>query len=406
MLRLVFISLILTLFNLSAKAAKIQYSPAAEKLIVSQVALGEKVVIKESQLAELIQDIESDPYNIDGTIFIRIFLTNTDRAKIEKIIKTAKPEALDFSEPLIRIETTPDPTARKTKVKYAQVPKNTPVLSSLYYHHPDSIQCLDDFNRFIFSVKNFDAIERKSIVVFQIDIDNVYNFIGDFEFTINLDNNPDSDSGSGGSGDGGSGDSGSGSDGSGGGGTTAGGDTTGGGSADASISAGIEAFSIRVTDTQELINKNYICNPINTSNLIENICDQIDLQTLSTNLSIRIAQMKTNKNFLESLSLSLKQKRKNKEISKLDNRSLQNQILKALKVNTDAVKRLKVFKTKIDKVRSKSNTFEPSKKQNILQQLRALAQTKVNRVDSLVNTQIASDLLRLGLIDQTTYSSL
>lgn len=401
MVRVLILSLFLSLFNLSAQAFKINYASAVQRLVVSEVEIGQEVTVTQADLAELYNDISNDPDNIDGGIFVRVFLVDADRKLIESEIKNAKSEAEDFSDPLIIIEKNPDTNASYTEIKYAQVDKTHPISSSLYYHEADSIQSFSDYDRYKFSIRNFDEIQRNSIVVFQFDIYNIYNFEGDLSFTIKLENLNSSNTGSTG-GDNSGGDNGSGGDSSGGD-SSGGGTTSGSGSA---ISSSLIAFSDRSNNVQEALNRNYICQDISNGSNVQEICDTIQLEILSTELSTRIAELKTNKNFLESLSSTIRQQRKNRIITKIQNRSLQIQIRKALTVNKDAVKRTKAFKALIDKRRLKPKTFEKTKAQNALQKLKISAQTKVNRVDSLVSAQIASDLLELGLIDQATFSSL
>lgn len=387
MTRVIILALFLLVSNLSAAgAAKLQYAPTAGKLLVTEAALGEEITITESDLSELVADIRDDASNIDGTIFLRVFLKESDQKRIESIIKTDT--VGDSGIPIIVIEKTPDTNATSTRIKYAQVSKQTPNLGSLIYHEADAVQFLDTIDKFTFGVRNFSEVYTRRKVMFQLEIDNVWNHSGTLKFTVKLSNEPSSNST----------DSGNGGDNTGGGGTTSGGTET-------TTEAGIQSFSIRVNTTLSLLNKNYICVPTSSINT-ENICDVVELQTLSTNLSTRISQIKTNKSFLESLSFTILQKRQNKEISKLQKRSLQNQIKKAITVNTAAVKALKFMKAKIDKVRLKSGTFETTKRQAALQSLRAAAQNKVNRVDSLVNAQLANDLLNIGLISQTTLESL
>lgn len=402
MVRLLILATFLSVFSISAsKAAKLFYSASAQKIIINEVSLGEEITVNESDLTELVNDIKNDSDNIDGTIFIRVFLKTADRSKIENIIKAATKTPDNFEEPLIEITKTPDTNATRTKIKYAQVDRSRPVSGSLIYNWADSIQCLESVDRYTFSVKNFTEIERNSIVMFQIDIDDVWNYAGTLKFTIKLLNEPSTstggDSGSGGSGgDGGTGgDGGSGGDA---GGTTSGGNT-------AAVASALQSFSARVTSAQVILNKNYLCNPTETTNT-QNICSSSDLQTLSTNLNSRIAEARTNKTFFESLRFTIRQEKVNKNISKLQNRSLQTQIKKALIINTAALKELKLMKSKIDKFTLNPNTFEPIKRQKALLAIRSRAQSRINRVDSLVNSQIAGDLLTLGIIDQATFSSL
>jgi len=388
MARLLILAIFLSVFNLSATKAAKFYSASAQKLIINGVALGEEITVTESDLTELVNDIQNDSDNIDGTIFIRIFFKKTDRNRIENIIKDASKKPDSFKEPLIEITKTPDTNATRTKIKYAQVNQNKPILSSLLYHWADSIQFQDTVDKYTFSVKNFKEIERNSIVIFQMDIDNVWNYTGDLKFTIKLLNEPPSNTG---------GDSGTNGDTSGGG-TTSGSDST-------AVESGIQNFSVRVENTQDLLNKNYLCNSTETNN-VQDICTAADLQALSTSLSTRIEEARQNKSFLDSLSLAVKKTRNKKEITKSDNLSLQNQIKKSSIVNKALIKELKLMKATVDKFAASPGTFESVKRQKALLTIRSRAQSRVNRVDSLVNAQLARDLLDLGFIDQATFSSL
>jgi hypothetical protein len=378
------------------KAANISYSTSAQILVVSEVSLGETVRIREADLAPLIVDIQNDTRNIDGTIFIRVFFKTADRNRIENIIKNASART-DFAEPLIILEKTPDSQAVRTRVKYAQVDRSRPVNSSLVYNLADSVQYLNNIDKYTFSIKNFTEIERNSIVTFQLDIYNVWNYSGDLELKFRLANEPDPASIGSGGGTGGGGT---------GGGGTGGGGTTDTGSSSA-IALRLKTVSERINLNKNLLNRNFVCEP--EPGLINpvDICSAVELETLSGQLASRIVELRTNRNFFESLSLELRSKRRNNEIGKQTNRSLQNQIQKARNANTNAVKDLNAMKTRIDNVRrQRPNLFRGPKSQNALQGLKSSAQLKINRLDSLVRIQIATQLLDLGMIDQATFASL
>jgi len=398
-MRCLFLHLLVLFINSWApvKAATITYSSSAQVLIVSELALGETIKITEANLSPLIADIQNDTSNIDGTIFIRVFFKTADRNRIENIIKTASAR-VDFEEPLIILEKTPDSNATRTKVKYAQVNRLRPVHSSLVYNLADSIQFLNNVDKYSFSIKNFTKIETSSIVTFQLDIYNVWNYTGDLELKFRLANEPDNNTGSGSGG--------TGSGGTGGGGTGGGGGTTGVGSSSATA-IGIKSVSEKINTTKILLNKNYVCEPEASMSNTVDICSAIELESLSSQLSMRMAEVRTNRSFLESLSLELKRKRREKEIGKLTNRTLQNKIQKALNVNSNAVKDLRAMKTRVDNVRANvPDLFRGQKRQNALQQLKSSAQLKINRLDSLVNSEIALELVNIGMIDQATYASL